>query len=146
MDLQVVKQLMNELVGTKGMLVVIDSGGAIGEMHPRGEESLEFDGDWATLESRDWHVHLDMRSVDGAQFVEADDTLHTFPKTYYVRLSDASEVTLMRFYFPNPWLDEDEKPAEFQPEKLRLFEELRDRYAGRGGIVFVRRQDEKVRA
>ena len=139
MDLQIVKQLINELVSTKNMLVVIDSGGAVSEMHPKGDETLDFDGDWATLESSDWHVHLNVQSIDGAQFVEADDTFHTFPKTYYVRFSDAEERTLIRFYFPNPWLDDNEKPTDFQPEKLRFFEDFRDTHVGKGGVVFVQK-------
>ena len=47
--------------------------------------------------------------------------------------------TLIRFYFPNPWLDSEEKPTEFQPEKLAFFQEFRSRYVGRGGIVHVQR-------
>ncbi|MGH2541618.1 MAG: hypothetical protein ACRDIB_02395, partial [Ardenticatenaceae bacterium] len=73
MDLQIVKQLIDELVNTENMLVVIDSSGAVGEMHPKGGEKLELAGDWATLESRDWHIHLNLRLIDGVQFVEAED-------------------------------------------------------------------------
>ena len=42
-------------------------------------------------------------------------------------------------YFPNPWLDDDEKPTEFQPERLKGFEDFRDRYVGENDIEFVRR-------
>ena len=90
--------------------------------------------------SEGWHVHLDLRAVSEGQFVEAEDRLHDdIPWLYYVRFSDDRGGTLVRFYFPNPWLDDDEKPTEFQPERLRLFEEFRDRYVGTSGITFVRR-------
>jgi hypothetical protein len=46
---------------------------------------------------------------------------------------------MIRFYFPSPWLDDDENRAEFQPEKLALFETVRDHYVGREGIVSVTR-------
>jgi len=46
---------------------------------------------------------------------------------------------LIRSYFPNPSLTDDEKRTDFQPEKLKAFEEFRDRYVGREGIVFVKR-------
>ena len=122
--------LIRELIDTGDMLVVIDSGAAVAEMHASGMKRLEFQDRWAMLESDEWHIHLELDAVDGVQFVEAVDRFHEgIPKLYYVRLSDADDRTLLRFYFPNPWLDEQERPAEFQPEKVRLFEEIRDRKA-----------------
>lgn len=140
MNQDTLKSLITELITSDQMLVVIDSGGAVSEMHARGMPEPEYKGQWATIESRDWHVHLNMATVDGAQFVENSDHGHeVMPKVYYVRLSAADGVTLMRFYFPNPWLDDDERPAEYQPERQLYFEEFRDRYVGTDGIVFVRR-------
>ena len=139
MELEIVKRLLSELVQTSNILVVIDSGGAVSEMYARGTVKPQFEGQWVTVESQDWHVHLNLKSVDGVQFVEAEDHGHDVPKLYYVRFSDAQGSTLIRFYFPNPWLDEEEKPVEFQVEKLRFFEEFRDRYVGKGGIIFVQR-------
>ena len=133
--------MIRELIDTGDMLVVIDSGAAVAEMHASGMKRLEFQDRWAMLESDEWHIHLELDAVDGVQFVEAVDRFHEgIPKLYYVRLSDADDRTLLRFYFPNPWLDEQERPAEFQPEKVRLFEEIRDRHIGQAGIVFVTRQ------
>ena len=81
---------------------------------------------------------LNMKLIDETQFVEAEDRMHEgIPKLYYVRLSDADGNTMMRFYFPNPWLDEAENVTEFQPERLEMFEEFRDRYIGESGIVFA---------
>ncbi len=139
MDNAILEQLIGELLTTKDMLVVIDSGGAVAEMHPSSLIEPQFEDGWAMVEANGWHVHLNMTTVDGAQFVEAEDNYHDFPKLYYVRLSDALGNTIIRFYFPNPWLDENENRAEFQPEKLRAFEEFRDRYVGKSGIAFVRR-------
>lgn len=139
MKLDVLEQLVGELIATNKMLVVIDSGGAVSEMYARDMRQPEFKDGWATAESPSWHVHLDLKSVDGVQFVEGGNHGPEIPQLYYVRLSNAAGNTLLRFYFPNPWTDEDEKPTAFQPEKLRLFEEFRDRYVGREGIVFVQR-------
>ncbi len=61
------------------------------------------------------------------------------PFLYYVRFSDAEEQTVMRLYFPNPYLDDDENVADFQPERLKLFEQMRDRYVGKGEIIYVQR-------
>ena len=139
MDTSILKRLLADLLALDGMLVVVDSGGAVAEMHPQGRMTPDFEDDWAMLETQGWHVHLKLSSIDGVQFVEADDNLHSFPKLYYVRMSDAGERTTIRFYFPNPWLDDDEKPSDFQPEKVALFERYKDRYVGKGGVVFVRR-------
>ena len=138
-DILIVKRLLEELLSLKGMLVVVDSGGAVAELHPPSGMKPEFEDEWAMLEAGAWHVHLNLRKIDGVQFVEAEDNFHSFPKLYYVRMSDADGGTTIRFYFPNPWLDEDERPTDFQPEKLRLFESVRDRYVGTGGVAFVRR-------
>ena len=138
-DSSIVKRLLEELLALQGMLVVVDSGGAVAELHPPAGMKPEFEDEWAMIEAGAWHVHLNLRKIDGVQFVEAEDNLHSFPKLYYVRMSDADGGTTIRFYFPNPWLDDDERPTDFQPEKLRLFEGVRDRYVGCGGVVFVRR-------
>lgn len=137
MDQEILQQLIGELVSISNVLLVIDSGGAVGELRAQATMQPEFKDGWATIEVEAWHVHLDMKAVQGVQFVEAEDHGHDIPKLYYVRLSDAQDNTLMRFYFPNPWLNQEEKPSPFQPQKLELFEGLRDRYVGRGGIVFV---------
>lgn len=144
MNRDVTQRLISELLGCEGMLLVIDSGGAVSEMHAPPEIAAEFDGRWATIEAGEWHVHLDLDAVEGVQFVENSNHGHEsmMEKLYYLRLSGADEATLLRFYFPNPWLDDDEKPTAFQPERLRLFEDFRDRYAGRDGVVFVERTAE----
>ena len=134
------ERLISELLKVESMLLVIDSGGAVGEMDASDVGEPGFEGHWATIEAKDWHVHLDMRTIAGVQFVEAEDSSHEgIPRLFYVRLSDSDETTLLRFYFPNPWLDDDEKPTEFRPERLKQFETFRDRYVGRDGIVFVQR-------
>ena len=56
------------------------------------------------IESGPWHLHLDMSSIKQAQFVEAEN--HGAPMLYYVRFSDASDETLVRAYFPNPYLND----------------------------------------
>ena len=139
MESEILERVLRDLLSVEQILVVMDSSGAVGEMHSDGTVAPRFDESWATIESGDWHLHLDMKAVAGVQFVEADDHGGSIPKLYYVRFSDADDGTVIRFYFPSPWLNDDEKPTEFQPERLKLFEEFRDRYVGWGGIVFARR-------
>ena len=133
-------KLIGELLRIEMLMLVIDSGGAVGEMHVSSTNETEFEDKWVTIKDEGWHVHLNMQTIEGVQFVEAEDHGHSnIPKLYYVRMSDADGRTLLRFYFPNPWLNNDEELSEFQLAKLKLFEGFRDRYVGRDGIVFARR-------
>ena len=143
MNQDTLKRLISELLRVDGMMLVIDSGGAVSEMSLQQAPVVEFEGRWATIEARDWHVHLDLERVCGAQFVENSHHGHeAMPKLFYVRLSDGDGATLLRFYFPNPWLDDAEKPAPFQPERLRLFQDFRRRYLPQDDdIVFVQRTE-----
>ena len=134
MDLE---KLIRDLAHLDNMLWVIGSGAAVVENTGKGMEEPSFGNGYAMVEADSWHLHLKTGSVDGVQFVEAED--HGVPFLYYVRFSDADEETVLRCYFPNPYLDGNEKPTEFQPEKLKLFEEFRDRYVGQEGIIFVKR-------
>lgn len=144
MNQDTLKRLIAELLRVDGMMLVIDSGGAVSEMSLQQAPEVEFDGRWATIEARDWHIHLDLERAQGAQFVENSHHGHeAMPKLYYARLSDGDGATLLRFYFPNPWLDDAEKPAPFQPERLRLFQDFRRRYLPKdNAIVFVQRTED----
>ena len=129
--------LIHELVSTQGMLWVVGGGEVVSENSNVGMKETKFSNGYATVESESWHFHLKLDSVVGIQFVEAED--HGIPFLYYVRFSNSSEETMLRCYFPNPYLDDNEKRADFQPDKLKTFEEMRDRYVGKEGIVFVER-------
>jgi len=136
------ERLIRELSGLEQMLWVIGGGEVVSENTARGMKEPTFNNGYSTVEADSWHFHLKIDSVAGVQFVEAED--HGVPYLYYVRFSDAREETLLRVYFPNPYLDENDKLTEFQPERLKLFEDFRDRYVGQKGITFLRRSRQKV--
>ena len=70
--------------------------------------------------------------------MEADS--HGGLKSFYVRFSRDWEETLVRCYFPNPYLDDNLNRVEYQEEKYGAFVEMRDRYVGREeGVVYVQR-------
>ena len=134
-----VEKLLRELTALDGMLWVIGGGELVSENSSRGMKEPDLSDGYATIEADNWHFHLKLDSVAGAQFVEASDPHHLVPNLYYLRLSDGSEETMLRIYFPNPHLDENDNPTQFQPERLKLFEEVRDAYVGQEEIIFVRR-------
>ena len=103
MQTAVLEQLLSELLAVEDVMLVMDTAGAVNEMHVRNPDAPQFEDGWATIETQDWHVHVNLEAVEGVQFVEADDRLHDgIPRLYYARLGGASEDTLLRFYFPNP--------------------------------------------
>ncbi len=135
--MEVTLELINELVKNDQMMWVVGGGNVVSENNAKGIKAPEVSKGYITIEADNWHFHLGEAEVDGIQFVEADS--HGDMKSYYVRFSKDWDETLVRCYFPNPNLDENNQRTEFQPEKHQLFEEMRDRYVGREGIVFVER-------
>lgn len=131
-------ELLRELTQDDKKMWVIGGSKVSSENSAKGIKEPEVSGGYVTIEADNWHFHLGLDNVTGIQFVEAES--HGDMNSYYVRFSGPGyEETLVRSYFPNPNLDDNEKRTEFQPEKLKAFEEFRDRYVGREGIVFVKR-------
>ena len=129
--------ILRELAQDDRILWVAGSGPVVSENDSKGIQEPEVHGSNVTIEADNWHCHLDLNIVTGIQFVEA--VAHGDLLSYYVRFSNAQEETLLRSYFPNPYLDDDFNRTDLQPERLQAFENFRDRYVGRDGIVFVRR-------
>lgn len=130
-------EIIRELTKDEAIMWVVGRGSVVSENDSKGIKEPEVSGGYITVEADNWHFHLGVEQVTAIQFVEAES--HEDLLSYYVRFSDAEEQTLVRGYFPNPHLDDNQKRTEFQPEKLKLFEEMRDRYVSREGIVFVKR-------
>lgn len=130
-------EILRELAQDESVMWVVGGGGVVSENNSRGIKAPEVANGYATIEADNWHFHIGLEQVTGIQFVEAQS--HGDLLSYYVRFSNQAEETLLRGYFPNPYLDENYQRTELQPEKLRAFEEMRDRYVGKEGIIFARR-------
>jgi len=135
--MEVALELLRELAQNDKVLWVVGGSGVVSENNSKGIKEPEVSGNYVTMTADNWHFHLGLDSITGIQFVEAES--HRDFLSYYVRFSDAQEETLVRGYFPNPYLDEDLNRTELQPNKLKAFHDFRDRYLGREGIVYVRR-------
>ena len=136
--MEITMELLRELTQDDKKMWVIGGSKVSSENSSKGIKEPEVSGKYVTIEADNWHCHLDLDLVTGIQFVVAES--HGDMHSYYVRFSGPEfEDTLVRTYFPNPSLDDNEKRVDFQPEKVKAFEEFRDRYVGREGIVFVER-------
>jgi len=135
---EITMELLRELTQDDKKMWVIGGSKVSSENSSKGIKEPEVSGKYVTIEADNWHCHLDLDLVTGIQFVVAES--HGDMHSYYVRFSGPEfEDTLVRTYFPNPSLDDNEKRVDFQPKKVKAFEEFRDRYVGREGIVFVER-------
>ena len=135
--MEIALELIKELTKDERFMWVVGGGEVVSENDSKGIKEPEYSGGYVTVEADNWHFHIGLDKVTGIQFVEAES--HGDLLSYYVRFSGASEETLLRGYFPNPYLDDNHKRTELQPEKLKAFNDMRERYEGRDGIVFVRR-------
>ena len=136
--MEITMELLRELTQDDKKMWVIGGSKVSSENSSKGIKEPEVSGKYVTIEADNWHCHLDLDLVTGIQFVVAES--HGDMHSYYVRFSGPEfEDTLVRTYFPNPSLDNNEKRVDFQPEKVTAFEEFRDRYVGREGILFVER-------
>jgi len=135
---EITMEILRELTQDDKKMWVIGGSKVSSENSSKGIKEPEVSDKYVTIEADNWHCHLDLDLVTGIQFVVAES--HGDMHSYYVRFSGPEfEDTLVRTYFPNPSLDNTEKRVDFQPEKVKAFEEFRDRYVGREGIVFVER-------
>ena len=135
--MEITLKLIQELTQNERMMWVVGGGSVVSENNGKGIKPPEPHNGFITIEADNWHFHLAEAEVDGIQFVEADS--HGGLKYYYVRFSKGWEETLARCYFPNPYLDDDEKRTEFQDAKYQLFVSMKDKFVGKDGIVFVER-------
>lgn len=138
--MEVALELLRRLAQDDKMMWVVGGVGVVSENNSKGIKEPEVSGGYVTMEADNWHFHLGLDSITEIQFVEAES--HGDLMSYYVRFSndgEGKEETLVRSYFPNPYLGKDFERTELQPEKLEAFEKMRDEYVGREGIVFVRR-------
>ena len=136
--MEITMEILRELTQDDKKMWVIGGSKVSSENSSKGIKEPEVSGKYVTIEADNWHCHLDLDLVTGIQFVVAES--HGDMHSYYVRFSGPEfEDTLVRTYFPNPSLDDNEKRVDFQPGKVKAFEEFRDRYVGREGIVFVER-------
>lgn len=135
--MEIALELVKELAKDEKIMWVVGGGEVVSENDSKGIKEPEYHDGFVTVEADNWHFHLKIDDVTGVQFVEAES--HGDLLSYYVRFSNVKEETLLRGYFPNPYLGNDFQRTELQQEKLKVFEAMRDRYVGRDGIVFVHR-------
>ena len=135
--MEIALELIKELVKEEGLMWVVGGGPVVSENDSKGIKEPEYHEGSLTVEADNWHFHIMINDVTGIQFVESES--HGDLLTYYVRFSGDNEETLLRGYFPNPYLDDEFNRTELQADRLKAFTDMRERYVGRDGVIFVRR-------
>ena len=103
--MEIALKLLRELAKDDGILWVVGGGEVVSENNSKGIKEPELSGDYITMEADNWHFHLGLNKISGIQFVVAES--HGDLLSYYVRFSGDEEDTMLRGYFPNPYLDSD---------------------------------------
>ena len=133
--------IIKDLIGTEGLFFLVGRRGASAELEPDPDEAPEDQsGGWTEIKGRGWHAHINLDLVQSVQFVEQEDH-GTVPTLYYVSFLDGDGERVFQAYFSNPYLDDQQQPTEFQPEKLKPFKEIRDRYVDGENFTFTRRRE-----
>jgi putative heme iron utilization protein len=132
---EIALELIEELTSDESMMWVVGGGPVVSENNSKGIQQPERHDNSITVEAENWHFHISLDDVAAVQFVETKT--HGERLSYYVRFSGHKEETLLRSYFPNPYLDENYRPTPLQPDRLQVFTDMREKYVGRDGIVFV---------
>ena len=114
--MEIALELLRELAKDDEMMWVVGGGEVVSENNSKGIKEPEVSGNYLTMEADNWHFHVGLDNISGIQFVEAES--HGDLLSYYVRFSNTKEETLLRGYFPNPYLDAEFNRTELQPEKL----------------------------
>ena len=87
------------------------AGRSLARTTQRASQRPEVHNSSVTVEAENWHFHIALNDVAGIQFVET--RTHGERLSYYVRFSGHAEETLLRSYFPNPFLDENYQADAF---------------------------------
>ena len=131
--------LIRDLTKIEGITWVVGGGSLVSENAAHGMKEPDFSSGYATVEAESWHFHLKVDSVAAVQIVE-DEGDDGVPFGFYARLSGAGDETLLRCYFPNPYRDDQGRPAEFQPRRLQVFREFQGRHSATKDVSLVKRR------
>jgi hypothetical protein len=141
-----IERLLSEVFGTHWAVVsagpVIE--GAAYEIRFTAPPKLSMLDGYLTVDTGTWHFHLCVNDHRGAATAELARLrrvaraafFHTeggtcAPGAWGLRLWNGHGEQMITIYFPNPWLDEDERRLrEPRWERTALWEGLRRRYAG----------------
>ncbi len=97
------------------------------QLQPNGE--FRFSDGWLTIETKNWHVHINASNIAKAQFLRDEDQGKIKRTIHFL---DSNEKALVRVYFRNLY-GEDGKPNQ---NRVQLFEDLYKKYGSTETVVF----------
>lgn len=122
------QQLLSELVWTPSLICTVGRNNAIGELLLRdAPQNINFSDDWAAIECKSWHLHVNLATVKQVRF--AEDTGHGGAVSPVAIFEDAQQQSVMRFYFPHA----SHTHTTYTAEELALFGRVKERYEQRLG-------------
>ncbi len=124
MTYAIAEQLISDILSQADIIISINSGSGICEVHL--EENLPFRirNQWATIghEDKSWHIHLNIEQIVQAKFVE--DARTNGKKSYSIRFFDTSGKLAMRANFVKMYDDN----GNLIQDKIAAYKGLFEKY------------------
>jgi hypothetical protein len=121
-----VQSLLSELARMPSVICTVGSHDAIGELF-LGEppQKIEFNGNWAAIECKGWHLHVNLAGVTRVHFVE--EAGHEQSISPVAIFEDAQGRSVLRFYFPHA----SHTHTTYTAEELALFDRCKRQHQNR---------------
>lgn len=128
-------ELLRDLLDTKRVRFTFHTGGSVGTLKAGVEVDLRQGGDWIAAETEHWRLQIHRPSLAHVRFVE--EAGGAIPVGHSIRFCDGAGNSLVRAYFPSPYMDEGRNVVPFRTGPLDLFRQFVERYRGRAGVELV---------
>lgn len=129
--------LVRELIDTGKVRFTFHTGGSVGSIKTTLGEAVKIrqSDEWIAAETEHWRLQIRKPTVAAVWFVE--ETSGAIPVGHSLRFVDQSGNSLVRAYFPSPYLDDVRNVVPFREGPLDLFREFFERYGRRPGVRHV---------
>lgn len=129
--------LLQELIDTGRVRFTFHTGGSVGSIKTVPGEAVDLrqSDEWIAAETPHWRLQLRKPNVNAVWFVE--ETGGAIPVGHSLRFVDPSGSSLIRAYFPSPYIAEDRSVVPYREGPLDLFKQFYDRYGHLDGVQLV---------
>lgn len=132
--------VIKDLLKIKDGTFAIGNDHSVGEMKVHGDEKFSEENGVIHMTSKRWTIHLDLSGVNEGKFIKQKEPSGTIPYILYLSLRDKEDYSIISFFFPNPWLDINGNVVEFDSNKHKLFESLKNKYIKKKVFTFLEKK------
>lgn len=124
-DAAQLRAILDEILRLPDMIVVTGPPDVVTECMVRPDRvRVRTEGTWLAVEDRDWHVHLDAKTIDRLKFRRVPDAHDRTREALYVSFADAAGTSVLRVHFDKVH----DAAGRLDEARVAAFEGLRARY------------------